>query len=250
MINNAVFSAAFASIIELRKLEVVSNNLANADTVGFKQDRVSFNKLLAYITDEDFSSNRDSLKSIYNLIRTSTDLRQSAIQLTDNQTDFAIDGDGLFVIQSEKGESYTRSGNFTLNAEGELVTADGHPVLGESGPITIEKGQKIEAREDGTLLVDGKEIAKLKIVLPTENQGMQKAGNGLLTGNTVPAAEASSEVQKFKVIHKALENSNVNVVSTMAELITIGRNFEAYQKVISTVDDLNKRSSDSLSAVA
>ena len=198
------------------KLELISNNLANANSTGYKKDLLSF--------DNMFKS------------QLTTDYSQGDIKTSGNKLDIALHGDGFFKIQSDNKVYYTRCGEFSLNKNSILSTADGKPVLGENGHVTID-GTDIQINNDGEIIVDSQLIDKLDIVTFFDKSNLKKIGASLFdyTGN--PNDEIIPE--NIFVKQGQLESPNVSVVTEMTKMINTHRMFETYQKMIQTIDEIN-----------
>ncbi|MBU4118136.1 MAG: flagellar basal-body rod protein FlgF [Proteobacteria bacterium] len=209
-----------------QRLNQVTNNLANVDTPGFKKETVTFDEML-------YQVNR-TRQRVGKGLRTNTVHQQGVIQKTDAPFDLAISGDGFFKVQTPAGDRYTRAGNFQRNNEGLLITANGYPVLGEGGPITIT-GKKVDVAQDGTLFVDGTKIDRLASAT-VDPQALKKEGENLFRLMEGAVEEAPTN---FQVMQGHLEKSNVNTVTEMTEMIDLYRAYEGQQKMIRAVDDLD-----------
>jgi flagellar basal-body rod protein FlgF len=152
---------------------------------------------------------------------------------TGNDLDVGIDGPGFFVIETPNGPRYTRSGNFGLNANGELVTRDGMKVLSTSdSSITVGEG-KAEIRDGGVVTVDGNEVGSLKVVTFENNDDVEKEGLSLFKWNGPPAGVQN--VSDPQVRSGFLERSNVNAIDEMVHLMSAYREFEAVQRTLKTL---------------
>lgn len=209
-----------------QRLNQVSNNLANVDTPGFKKETVTFDEML-------YQANR-SRQRVGKGLRINTVHQQGVVQKTDAPFDMAISGDGFFRVQTPAGDRLTRAGNFQRNNEGLLVTANGYPVLGEAGPITIT-GTKVDVSRDGSLLVDGIRADRLAVVT-ADPQGLKKEGENLFRLVEGAAEEAAPNAQ---ILQGHLEKSNVTTITEMTEMIDLYRAYEGQQKMIRAVDDLD-----------
>ncbi|MDG4475843.1 flagellar basal-body rod protein FlgF [Thiovibrio frasassiensis] len=209
-----------------QRLNQVSNNLANVDTPGFKKETVTFDEML-------YQANR-SRQRVGKGLRINTVQEQGVVQKTDAPLDLAISGDGFFRVETPAGERYTRAGNFQRNNEGVLVTANGYPVLGDGGPITIN-GNKVNIARDGNVFVDGIKVDRLS-VNTVDPLGLKKEGENLFRLVEGAAVETPESVQ---ILQGHLEKSNVNTVTEMTEMIDLYRAYEGQQKMIRAVDDLD-----------
>ena len=205
----------------MKMIDVIANNLANANTTGFKRD---FGHILQDQTRVEAG--------------TQVDFSTGDLVSTGNELDVAINGQGFFAIQTPNGVRYTRNGSFTLNGSGELVTKDGMPVLYSSGS-TINAGRgKIAIQDGGIITADGNEIATLKIVNFKEPQKLQKEGLSRLIWTGAP--DAAQDVPDPHLKSGALERSNVNAIDEMVHLMSSYREFEAVQKTLRTLmSDMN-----------
>lgn len=209
-----------------QRLNQVANNLANVDTPGFKKETVTFDEML-------YQANR-TRQRVGKALRINTIHQQGIVQKTDAPLDLAISGDGFFKVETPAGVRYTRAGNFQRNNEGLLVTANGYPVLGEGGPVTIT-GNRVDIARDGTLFIDGVKTNRLTVVT-ADPAALKKEGENLF--RLVDGA-AEGEPQNFQLLQGHLEKSNVNTVTEMTEMIDLYRAYEGQQKMIRAVDDLD-----------
>ena len=175
-----------------------------------------------------------------------TDFTHGSLKNTANDFDLALIGKGFFCVQKPDGVHYTRKGNFTLNAEGVLVTGNGFPVVGDGGEIDVKGSEnphrfkKFTVDEEGSVSVDGKQVGSLRIVNFPEPNKLIKMGDTLFKAaeNSPPPVKA----EDFKVSQGFVELSNVDVVKMMTEMIEVLRGYESYQKVIRTADEASSRS--------
>jgi flagellar basal-body rod protein FlgG len=207
----------------MKLIEIVTNNLANSQTTGFKRD---FGRVLESQQLLDVGSSIDT---------TSGD-----ITATQNPLDVAIDGEGFFAIQTPAGVRFTRNGSFSLNESGDLVTKQGMKVLSSSGsPINVT-GNNIGIQDGGIVTADGNEVATLKIVTFRNINLLQKEGSNQFVWNG--ATGDVQEVNQPRVKSGALERSNVNSMSEMIQLMGAYREFESLQKTLKTLDtDMNAK---------
>lgn len=213
----------------------VSNNLANANTIGFREDFQAFRAMPVYGPGEP--------TRVYAMAeRPGTDLAPGAIQTTGGDLDIAIDGDGWIAVQANDGsEAYTRSGDLRIAGGGVLVTGAGHPVLGNGGPIVIPAAEKIDVAGDGTISVRtvGQEanaltvLDRIKLVKPDAKQ-LFKGDDGLMRVQSGQDAEPDASV---KLLSGALESSNVNTIEALVQQITLGRQFELQIKMMKTAEE-------------
>lgn len=212
-----------------------ANNLANAQTSGFKSDLEQFRSMPVY--GPGFPTRVYAMTE-----RPGTDLSPGAMQQTGRELDVAIDGDGWLAVQGADGkEAYTRAGDLRITPEGVLQTGTGLQVLGQDGPIILPPAQKLEIGKDGTISIiplggNGSNIAvldRIKLVKP-DPQNLEKLSDGLMHLKDNKTAEASTDVS---LVQGALEGSNVNTISAMVEMIELSKNFELQTKVMKSADD-------------
>ena len=240
--SGSIYMATSGAGAQYLRLQILSNNLANINTAGFKEDQTTIR--MADALSAGNGSPGASADGVRGLVApvipmtTYTDFSKGPLQQTGNPLDLAIDGDGFFSIQTDQGVRYTRNGAFSINAEGVLATADGDPVMGEGGEITID-GSEVRFDGSGAVIVDGSEIDKLRIVKITDPAALQKAGKTLFQ---IDENIGSEEQLEYGGIQQGfLEGSNVNAVKAMTELIEVQRGYESYQKIIQTIGELDAR---------
>lgn len=228
MINGMHESSRGCMKEELR-MDIISSNLANINVIGYKKDRVSFQKLLnqAAVT-ADAPAN----------ITIKPDMEQGDIRATGNELDIAITGKGFFKINTENGIRYTRKGNFMLDTDGMLKTQSGDAVMGKSGPIKIV-GNGISIDNKGNIETDAGQIAQLDVVYFEDNTGIIKEGKNLFKNTQeLPEMDIPDETT---VDQGYTELSNVNAAEEMINMIHSLRAFESYQKSMRVIDELNNR---------
>jgi flagellar basal-body rod protein FlgG len=234
--NSGMYAALTGNLSALRRLEVVSNNLANASTPGFKGDQIQFESVLANVKNP-------TQEPVFSSERFSTDFSAGGLQKSDNPLDLALDGEGFFVVNTPQGTAYTRQGNFHRGAGGKLVNADGYEVQGKNGgPIGIAGGH-VDIGGDGVVKVDGAAAGTLARVDFPKPYALTKAGGGLFlpADPQVPVTPASAEVKQGY-----LEGSNVQVIVEMARMIEASRYFESCAKVVKTYDDMTAKAANEL----
>lgn len=205
-----------------RKLEAVSNNLANADTSGFKKDSISF--------DDQFKAQLNK------------DFTQGNVVRTNNPLDFALSGQGFFKIETSEGIKYTRNGNFSLDTNGILVDQNGNPVLGQGGAIAIEAAnveEDISVNQSGEISIAGEIIDTLDVVTFNDLKKLKRDGQNLFSYE----GETTQEVAALDVTveHRSLEASNVTVVEEMVRMIDYHRMYDTFTKSIMTFDELDNK---------
>jgi flagellar basal-body rod protein FlgG len=240
--SGTIYMATSGAEVQRMRMQILSNNLANINTAGFKEDRAVFRVPgEKAVVDDENGNPGDASESMYMPVipmTSHTDFSKGSLQRTGNPLDLALDGEGFFSIQTEKGQRYTRNGSFTISPEGILTTQDGDAVLGEGGEISID-GSKVSFDGSGNVLVDGEITNKLKIVAISKTEALRKVGKTLFE---LDETKGSEEPLEFGGVQQGfLEGSNVNAVKTMTELIEVQRGYESYQKMIQTMGDMASR---------
>ena len=210
----------------MREMAVVANNIANASTTGFRREGVVFSEYIAALDD-------DPSLSMAHASGRHVDLGQATISQTGGSYDFAIQGDGFFLIETPDGERLTRAGSFTPSAEGELVTPDGYRLLDAGGaPVFIPPDARVVAlARDGTLSANGQPIAQVGLWQPTDPLALRHQSGTLF------AADALEPVEAGVILQGMLEDSNVEPVSEITRMITVQRAYELGQKFLDAEDE-------------
>ena len=241
--SGGIYMSAAGAMAYEKRMQVISNNLANINTSGFKKDKGHFQ-----IIDSPDSIKEDLEKKsistgkqqppLWLQFETKTDFSAGPLKHTGNPLDLALEGDGFFCIKTEQGTQYTRNGNFSLDQDGMLVTMDGLPVLGEGGPINIE-GDTFTVGVKGNISVDGNLVDTIKIVGFEKPDALEKTENSLFA--IADKNEVESKAENTGVSQGFIELSNVNAIRMMTEMIEVLRGYESYQKAIKTADEANAK---------
>lgn len=226
------------------ELDVVANNVANINTSGFKGESLVFNE---YINPKAKAAEADLLKPVSYVVDQGsiTNFSAGSVETTGAEFDVAIQGDGFFAVQTDKGQRYTRAGSFQLSAQGELVTPSGHKVLGEGGPITFtaEDG-KITIGADGTISTAQGQRGKLRLV-DFKHGELKKEGETLFT-STASGTPATTS----RLLQGAIEKANVKPVREVARMIEITRAYATLSQMIENAQKLRQTAIERLSQVA
>ena len=242
-----LYTAYTGMINEQHRMDVLTNNLANADTNGFKKEGAtsqSFDSVLAYKLKDISDGDRRLAKRIgmnnpgVKIGEGYTDFSQGPMKATENPFDLALTDKGFFAVEftNKAGETsvkYTRDGNFTLTQEGRLVTQDGDPVLDVNGqPIEIDPLQKAEINVAGQIIQDGRAVATIQVTDFEDYNYLERYGE-----NYFQPIDGAAETEAPAQIYSGyLETSNISVVTEMVNMITVSRAYESNQKVITTFD--------------
>lgn len=233
--SGTIYQAAAGALLQQMRLDMLSNNLANVNTTGFKADMPVFRMETEDTPDEIPVYSPGRLSPYAPPMSARTDFSAGPAARTGNPLNLAIAGKGFFEVETPDGPKYTRTGNFAINAEGILSTADGWPIMGQGGTITID-GTRIAIDDQGEVFVDGESAGTLRIVDFDEPYGLDKAGDTLFVARD-GAQGQPIEPGTSQVVQGFLEASNVDAIRTMTEIIETMRVFEAYQRIIRTADE-------------
>lgn len=229
------------------RLDVVTNNLANSTTTGYKKEGCttqSFDSVYAIKTKDltvgHLNQNIGKMSMGAKIGETYRNWQQGSYKTTDCSYDFALAGNGFFTISftnrlGEESIMYTRDGSFQMNADGYLLTKDGDYVLGESGPIQIPTDvSSLTVESTGEIYADGMYVDRFLLTDFEDYNYLEMYGE-----NLYKAVDGATEKESSALVNQGfLEASNVNVVSEMVEMITLAREFESGQKVMNTIDDM------------
>lgn len=246
-----LYTSAWSMLANDKKMDVITNNLANVNTTGYKKDTVVFESfpdlLTKRINDTKNSSNIGSMELSSDVGEVFTYFTQGQFNQTNSTMDLAIDDanggeaatPAFFTIgvpdSSNNGnlkEYYTKDGSFTLNSNNQLVTKDGNYVLGQDGPITLEPGE-FSVDDRGNIVQNGTLVNTLRMTQFSDATKLRKYGENMVenTGSETPDFTGS-------VLQGFTEGSNVNVINEMVDMITVMRAYEANQKVLQSQDSL------------
>jgi flagellar basal-body rod protein FlgF/flagellar basal-body rod protein FlgG len=224
--DSGYYAAVTALAARTEALDTIANNLANANTSGFRAEHNIFSSVLA--TAGNGSDLSNAINNYGVLGGTSLDLSQGALQKTGNDLDLAIQGSAFFVVQTVNGPMYTRNGSFQVSAKGQLITQSGDAVMGDKGIIAMLPGP-VSISADGTISSNGAVAGKLRMVnFPAGTPLKSEGGTYYSAPPKTATAATDSSVQQG-----ALENSNVNPIVSMVELITAQRSAESMQRALS-----------------
>jgi flagellar basal-body rod protein FlgF len=242
---NGILSGARSQ--ELR-LEVLSNNMANISTVGFKEDRVFQipSTLSSAEADIPFASPGElPLDNIANLpVGSFTNFDQGQLKETGNALDVGLEGEGFFSVQTPHGIQYTRKGDFVLNSDGTLVTQEGYPVQGKGGREIQISGKEVVVDVRGAIIVDGAEVDTLNVVDFQNKKGLLKNGDSFYS--PIDPMDKGFPAVKTLVRQGAIEGSNVDSIKIMTEMIDVMRGYESYQKIIQSMIEINGKAVNDL----
>ncbi|MEI8143864.1 MAG: flagellar basal-body rod protein FlgF [Alphaproteobacteria bacterium] len=231
-----------------REMDVIANNLANLNTTGFKADNVVFEEFInPTARDATFQRGRDRRVSFVWDRATTHNLAQGEIQPTGNALDVAIGGSGMFMVRTPDGDRYTRNGSFELNAQNQLVTKQGYPVLGEGGPITLlASDTNLTISKDGTIATAQGVRGKLRLAEVASLKDLRKEGENLFS---LVGGAQTTPVRFPDVRQNYLERSNVRPVVELSRMIEVNRAYQSLSSMIEKYDQLRRESIRSLGDV-
>ena len=211
--NDASQIALSAQIALMRRTDIIANNIANLSSNGYKGEHMVFSEYLSQTND-------GAIGSYVNPVGTVRDVSQGPMTQTGNPLDVAVEGDGYLAVQTPQGTQYTRDGHFQLDAQGEIVTAQGYPILGGSGaPIVIPNDSgPITIGQDGTVVTAQGNAGQIQVATFQNPQTMLSVGNNLYTTNESPGTPNVT-----KLVQGSLEGSNVQPIIELTQLIATER---------------------------
>lgn len=246
-----LYTAVTGLISQEAKMDVITNNMANADTDGYKSDNLAIKKFNDVLIES--REQRGNSAPITNVIgslsfgsridETDTCFDQGTLQGTDSKSDFAIEGRGFFKVERDNGTTtqiyYTRNGHFHVNGKGMLVTDDGDNVLDSNGnKINVGKND-FNCDADGNLTI-GNNPNKVKLGLVDFNTNLSSKDaykNLIKDGNNLYKTTDTPQTFSGSVKQSSLEKSNVNTINEMVNMMTVMRTFETNQKVVQAMDE-------------
>lgn len=228
--SSSIYSALSGARAAWTEIEMVSNNLANATSDGFKAHRMTF--MSERVSPEALGN------SFVKIAETVHDMSDGTVETTGVETHLALRGRGFFMVEGEDGPILQRNGNFTINSEGQLVNNRGQTVLSEAGPLEIPDRERMIIDQDGVVRTDeGGEIGRLRLV---DAEIVSPIGHGQWRADG-PTTPVNDDVQ---VLQGSLEKSNVDPIRSMVELMEASRYFESYQKAMQTTDEIDAKANE------
>ncbi|WP_425409244.1 flagellar hook-basal body complex protein [Hyphococcus sp.] len=225
--NNTSYVALSKQAGLAKELTSIANNVANADTAGFRRESFVFSEYVRMLEPQDRSLSQSNVGGRF------FDATPGAIVKTGSPYDLAIQGEGYFQVQTPNGERLTRAGSFALDREGQLTTPEGYLVLGEgASPIAVpQNATTIIIAEDGSIAADGQPVGRVGLVNADPTTLMREGGNLMRsTGDLEP-------IENPKMQQGYIEESNVNPVLEIARLIEVQRAYEMGQKLLKDEDE-------------
>ncbi|MCF6233689.1 MAG: flagellar hook-basal body complex protein [Rhodobacteraceae bacterium] len=211
----------------LNEMQIIANNIANSATTGYRQEGLIFSEFV------DSSQGRSSLSMSRSQIH-NTSMAQGALTQTNGSFDFAIEGEGFFLVETPAGERLTRAGSFSPSPEGDLVTMDGYRVMDAGGSPVFVPGsvEKVNVAADGTISADGQPLGQIGLFMPVDSTGMVREDGVMFR------ADAGFEpAENARILQGFLEGSNVSPISQLARMIEVQRSYEMGQSFLEAEDE-------------
>ncbi len=240
--DNTLLVSLSHQLAAYRSMDVIANNLANADTPAFKREAASFQEYVANVQPAEGETGQQKVSFVKDM-GTQRDLSQGHATVTNAPFDLAINGKGYFTVQTAAGDRYTRNGHFTLDGQGRIATQDGALLQGDGGEVTVtaEDGD-IHIAEDGTITGAKGQLGKLKLVQFDNESALTKEGASLYATDQTPNA-----VENPSLHQGAIESSNVQPVIEISHMIEVMRAYQATANLTTSQEDLMRNTIDKLS---
>ena len=244
------YYAAFTGLLAgTQALELAANNLANISTTGYKAQREFYNALTASLGNSNgrqLSTLNQAINNYGVLGGATVDVQSGTLERTGNDLDVAMEGPGFFVVRTKAGLMYTRNGNFRVDADGQVVTAWGDPVMGDQGPLEIPSGP-VSISADGTISSQGGVVGRFQTVDFPPGTSLIPEGNSLYKAATASATPATDP----RVRQGMLEASNMSPITGTIALIMIQRQTQLLQQALSIFhNEFNKSAAEDLPRVS
>lgn len=226
--DNATYATLTRQSGLVQELQIVANNIANASTTGFRAEGAIFSEYVSVLGPDHPSLSMATARI------TDTLKVQGVLQDTGAPFDLAIEGDGFFLVQTPDGERLTRAGHFGPNENGDLVTADGYPVLDAGGaPVFVPTGVgPVSIGSDGTISAAGQLVGQVGLVVPTNPDRVSREGSTMFA-----APDGVDPLDNPRVLQGFLEASNVNPTLQIARMIEVQRAYELGQSFLDKEDE-------------
>jgi flagellar basal-body rod protein FlgF len=241
--DRGIYPIVSGAIAQERRIDMLTENLANIQTAGYKRQKPLFKSVLSHAVQGGAGKGKSD-QVFTKMAGSFFDWKSGSLKPTGNPLDLALAGDGFFAVKALKGGTeYTRNGNFILNAQRELTTRDGALVLGEAGPIQLPVG-KVTVNETGEVQVDGAQVDTLRVMQFKNFTSTVQIGERYATkGGVIPATGTV-------ITQGTLEESNVNAVEELVQMVELHRNYEAALKVIQTMDETAQKAANEIGRAA
>ena len=235
--GNGIYVATAGAVSQSQTLDIVANNIANASTTGYRAQKPTFESAMADAQTQDLSFVRVGT--------TATDTRAGALKQTGNPLDLALVGDGFFAVETPRGPRYTRAGDFRLNSEGQLVNAAGLAARARGGgTISVPEGTSdLQVDATGRVLADGEEVGQLDVARFADAK-MEREGANLFAVRDGRRLEQGLP----EIVAGSLEQSNVNIVRGVVDMVRVSRSYESMLRVVETYKQIDSRTARQVGA--
>lgn len=235
--DRGIFVALSGAVLQERRLEILTDNLANINTAGFKKQKPLF---------EDAMPNPSGTRTFARSNGVTTDMSQGMTEKTERKLDLAIKGEGFFVVQTPNGPRYTRDGSFSMGTDGTLVTREGYAVKGEKGVIKLGTSD-VTIDAAGNVQEKGLTLDRLKLVSFNRLDGLRREGSFFAPSDA--SVKETKVNDNTEVEQGYIEVSNVNAVRAMTTMIEAMRSYETHAKMIQTMDEMTKKAIEDVGRV-
>lgn len=250
--TDGIYISASAAVAIEKNMASVANNLANANTAGYRKDSAIFTKYIHQYRNSEIpemmvKNGAPQDKSFTMIDDTYIDFRVGALKETGNVLDTAIIGDGFFKVKKNDEVYFQRSGKFTMNSAGILTGEDGATVLDKKGgQITLDPQKSLHINESGEIFQDQKRVAQLAVSTVDNKAWLEKAGDTRfkLTGDGKEIPAVGIEVRQG-----VIEGSNVNPLAEMVEMINVNRHYDTAAKAIKSYQDMDDKAINKVGTV-
>lgn len=236
-VNVSLYQAAAAMNAQAQAQDMIAGNIAASSIPGFKKQDLSFSAVEAGLLSGNIAQADGANKAVLPKSTMLTNFQQGDLKNTGLSTDFALEGKGFFEVQMPSGTlAYTRDGEFQINAQGQLTTKQGYAVLGDNGPIQLDRNSSaaITVSSEGEVTQGGNNVGKMRVVDFKQPEALTPIGTGLYTARDPHAGQGESSAT---VRQGFLEGANTSPTNEMMSLISAMRSFEANQRIIQTQDE-------------
>jgi flagellar basal-body rod protein FlgF len=228
----SLYIASTGMLAQREKMDIVTNNIVNVDTTGYKKDTLISKSFKDMMIQSMNGTDIGNLNTGIHVDDVVTSFDQGVLEQTDRLSDVALEGDGFFVVNTQDGIRYTRDGAFAVTSNGYLVNSEGNYVQGTNGNIYVGSGD-FAIDEQGNVSVDGKVVNKLQLVTFANLAGLEKVGSNMFAAGSAGAPQAATDC---KVKQGWLESSNVDMAEEMVTMVELNRAYQVNQRVLTMLD--------------
>lgn len=247
--DNAMMIGLSRQMTLRRSMDVVANNIANANTAGFKVESLLLEAQPAHTAEHSDGPAEVQFVDTWGMAR---DFRQGQLDQTGRPLDLAIEGEGFFAVEVNGDQQYTRDGRFQIDATGQIVASDGAPVLEATSraPILTDPANgPIAIVDGGAVMQGGVEIGRIGVFDIANLSGLEKSGNGRYLRTDADGLDDPEALLNPTVHQGYVENSNVSAVLELTEMMNIMRSYQSVSKFLKDAEDLNRRSIERLGRI-